>query len=146
MDTNLTSDTNLYYTNYYSKFINNKLHTEDVSQNVYNIKTYIKSNTYDYLKYKLYIEILKNIIFICCISLFGSILFHNGLISNNVYIIYLSLVFGIGFVFILYKLVDIYFRNNINFNEYDYERISNPNNNTNVMFTESSNAANYSQC
>jgi len=145
MSTFVMDNTNLYYTNYYSKFINNKLNTQDASQNLYNLKTNIETDTYNYLKYKLYIEILQYIIVICCISLFGSILFHNGLISNTLYILYLSLVFGIGFAYILYKVIDIYFRNNINFNEYDYERIAKPNV-VPLTLTESSNAANYSQC
>lgn len=124
-------DADISYTNYYSKFINNTLHPEDVSQNILNLKRNIEIDTYFYLKYNAQIEVLKYIIIVCCVSLIGSVFYHNGLITNDIYTGYLSLVFALGIVYIIYKIYDIYIRDNINFSRFAYEKLFTPYNNVN---------------
>ena len=124
-------DADISYTNYYSKFINNKLNLEDVSQNMLNLKRNIEIDTYFYLKYNAQIEVLKYIIIICCVSLIGSVFYHNGLISDDLYTFYLSIVFAVGLIYVFYKLYDIYIRDDINFTRFAYEKLFTPYNNVN---------------
>ena len=124
-------EADISYTNYYSKFINDKLNPEDVSQNMLNLKRNIEIDTYFYLKYNAQIEVLKFIIIVCCISLIGSVFYHNGLITDNLYTIYLSIVFTVGLIYVIYKLFDIYIRDNINFSRFAYEKLFTPYNNVN---------------
>jgi len=128
---NQNIDTDISYTNYYSKFIKNQLQTEDTSQNLLNVRYDIETNTYNYLNYRAQIEILTFIIIFCCISLIGSVLYHNGLITSSIYTMYISIVFAVGVLVILYKLFDIYMRDNINFNRFAYEKLFSKNNNIN---------------
>jgi predicted nucleic acid-binding Zn-ribbon protein len=116
-------DADIYYTNYYSKFIKNKLHPEDVSQNMLNLKRNIEIDTYFYLKYNAQIELLKTIIIVCCISLIGSVFYHNGLITSDMYTIYLSIVFGVGLFYIIYKVYDIFIRDENNFTRFAFEKL-----------------------
>ena len=124
-------EADISYTNYYSKFINDKLNPEDLSQNMLNLKRNIEIDTYFYLKYNAQIEVLKFIIIVCCISLIGSVFYHNGLITDNLYTIYLSIVFTVGLIYVIYKLFDIYIRDNINFSRFAYEKLFTPYNNVN---------------
>jgi len=116
-------DADISYTNYYSKFIMNTLHPEDVSQNMLNLKRNIEMDTYFYLKYNAQIELLKSIIIVCCISLIGSVLYHNGLITSDMYTIYLSIVFSIGLLYVGYKVYDIFMRDENNYSRYSYEKL-----------------------
>jgi hypothetical protein len=124
-------EADISYTNYYSKFINDKLNPEDVSQNMLNLKRNIEIDTYFYLKYNAQIEVLKFIIIVCCISLIGSVFYHNGLITSDLYTIYLGIVFAVGLIYVFYKLYDIYIRDDINFSRFAYEKLFTPYNNVN---------------
>jgi len=124
-------EADISYTNYYSKFINDKLNIEDVSQNMLNLKRNIEIDTYFYLKYNAQIEVLKFIIIVCCVSLIGSVFYHNGLITNDLYTIYLGIVFAVGLIYVFYKLYDIYIRDEINFSRFAYEKLFTPYNNVN---------------
>ena len=134
-------DADISYTNYYSKFIINNLHPEDVSQNMLNLKRNIEMDTYFYLKYNAQIELLKSIIIVCCISLIGSVFYHNGLITSDMYTIYLSIVFGLGIFYIVYKVYDIFIRDENNFTRFAFEKLFSKSNNIN-----SENTYNDSEC
>jgi predicted nucleic acid-binding Zn-ribbon protein len=136
---NINAD--ISYTNYYSKFIMNNLQPEDVSQNMLNLKRNIEMDTYFYLKYNAQIELLKSIIVVCCISLIGSVLYHNGLITSDMYTIYLSIVFGVGIFYIVYKVYDIFIRDENNFTRFAFEKLFSKSNNIN-----SENTYNDSEC
>jgi hypothetical protein len=56
----------------------------------------------------------------CGIGLIGCLLFNIGVISNNFLSLYLGIVLSIGFVIVFYCLWDIYIRDNIVFDEYNY--------------------------
>ena len=123
---NLNDLVDISYANYYTKFLSKAHNHQDASMNLINLQRNGQVNMFYNLKYKKQIETLKHVIIICCIGLVGSLLYHNGLIPSNVYTLYLGTVFGIGFVYILYDLFNIFIRNSNNFDEYDYEFIYSP--------------------
>jgi len=123
---NNNKEVDIKYINYYSKFINDIKRTDDLSQNLINLQNNIEIDTYYILKYNAQIDVLKSIIFICCLSLLGSLLYHNSLITSSMYTLYACVVFGVGIVYISYKLFNIFMRSNLNFNEYDYNSIFRP--------------------
>ena len=123
MDNNPNKANDITNNKYYSNILNKTTNIEDISQN---IRRNIEIDLFYIEKYNAQINILKYIIFICCIALFGSILYHNGLLTSDLYTGYLSLVFGIGTFIILYYLFNIFIRNSNRYNEYDYEFIYKP--------------------
>jgi uncharacterized membrane protein (DUF485 family) len=123
MDNNPNKANDITNNKYYSNILNKTTNIEDISQN---IRRNIEIDLFYIEKYNAQINILKYIIFVCCIALFGSILYHNGLLSSDLYTGYLSLVFGIGTFIILYYLFNIFIRNSNRYNEYDYEFIYKP--------------------
>jgi hypothetical protein len=112
--------------NYYTRFLSRAHNYQDTSMNIINLQRNAEVDMFFILKYKKQIETLKHVIIICCIGLIGSVLYHNGFITSDVYTLYLGAVFGIGLFIVLYDLFDIFIRNSINFNEYDYEFIYKP--------------------
>ena len=85
-----------------------------------NDKRQIEINNYYILKYKKEGDILKTLIFFCALALIGSLFSIKGLISETVYIIYLSSIFSIGLMIILFSTYNLYSRDNINFDETDF--------------------------
>ncbi len=72
------------------------------------------------LKYKKEISLLQKIVLMCGIGLVGCLLYNIGMISNNMLSFYLGIVLSVGFVVVFYSLWDIYIRDNLVFDEYDY--------------------------
>ena len=107
-------------------FFNKINNVEDASQNIINNIRYIEINEYSILKYKKQTILLKKIILICVIALLGSLFFYSNIISNTVYNIYLGIIFGVGFIIVMYDLFDIFIRNSYDFNQYDYNFIYTP--------------------
>lgn len=87
---------------------------DDISQRKLEI------NRYYILKYTKEISLLQKIVLICGAGLIGCLLFNIGLISNLFLSLYLGIVLAIGFVIVFYNLWDIYIRDNIVFDEYNY--------------------------
>ena len=114
------------YSNYYTKFLSKAYNYEDASMNLINLQRHAEVDIFYILKYKKQILMLQHIIIACCVGLIGSVLYHNGLIPSELYTTYLSIVFAIGILVVLYDLFDIFIRNNNNFNEYDFEFIYSP--------------------
>ncbi len=114
------------YSNYYTKFLSKAYNYEDASMNLINLQRNAEVDIFYILKYKKQIRMLQHIIIACCVGLIGSVLYHNGLISSDMYTLYLIIVLTIGMLIVLYDLFDIFIRNNNNFHEYDYEFIYSP--------------------
>ncbi len=109
-----------------TRFFNQINNVEDASQNLINNIRYIEINEYSILKYKKQTILLKKIIVICVIALIGSLFFYSNIISNTVYNIYLGIIFGVGFIIVMYDLFDIFIRTSYDFNQYDYNFIYTP--------------------
>ena len=102
---------------------NNKL--EDIDNSLNDMRQ-IDINNYYTSKYNKESNILKQIIFYCCLALVGSLFFLKGLITETLYIIYLAIIICIGFSAVLYSLYDLYMRDSIVFDEYDYPYMKAP--------------------
>lgn len=94
---------------------------KDVSQNSINLERNAEVNMYYLLKYNKQIYVLKLVIFTCCVALIGVILYSNKLLSSNMFTYYLGVVFGIGAIFIIYNIYDIYIRDSYTFDEYNFQ-------------------------
>lgn len=93
---------------------------EDICKNdIYDEKE-IEVNNYYILKYKSESHILKSIIFFCGLALFGCFFFLKGFIGEALYIIYLGCIITFGMIYIIYIMYDLKYRDNQQFNEYDY--------------------------
>uniref|UniRef100_A0A6C0ETQ4 Uncharacterized protein n=1 Tax=viral metagenome TaxID=1070528 RepID=A0A6C0ETQ4_9ZZZZ len=104
---------------------NNKLENID---NSLNDMRQIDINNYYTAKYNKESNILKQIIFYCCLALVGSLFFLKGLITETLYIVYLAIIIFIGFSAVLYSLYNLYMRDSIVFDEYDYPYLKAPGN------------------
>lgn len=124
--TNANDIIDISYSNYYTKFLTKAHNYQDISMNIINLQRHAEVDMFFILKYKKQILTLQHIIIICCVGLIGSVLYHNGLITSDIYTLYLGVVFAIGIIIVLYDLFDIFIRNNNDFNQYDYEFIYSP--------------------
>jgi hypothetical protein len=116
----------ILYSNYYTKFLSNAHNYQDASMNIVNLKRHADVDIFYILKYKKQILMIQHIIIACCVALIGSVLYHNGLITSDMYTMYLIIVFSVGILIFIYDMFDIFMRNNNNFNEYDFEFIYSP--------------------
>jgi hypothetical protein len=85
-------------------------------------KTYSLSNIYTYKKYRAINEILYIILFITIVILLLTIL--NKMVTyfdDVAYGILVGVIIAIGTIDIVRKIFDILFRNNINYDEYEYK-------------------------
>jgi len=119
--TNYNNTMDIEISNYYTNLLYDVHGLKDISQNNINLERNAEVSLYYYLKYNKQIYLLKLIIFTCCLALFGAVLYSNSILSSNNFTYYLGVVFGIGAIFIVYNIYDIYIRDTINFNEYDYQ-------------------------
>ena len=116
---NMKTDVEL--SNYYTQLLYDTHNLKDVSQNSINLERNAEVNMFYLLKYNKQIYVLQVIVVICCIALFGAILYSNSILSSSAYTYYLGGVFGIGFIIVVYNIYDIYIRDSITFNEYDFQ-------------------------
>ena len=114
---------------HYSKFITDINRTQDLDQNLANLQNNLEIDMFYILKYKAQMDLLKYIIFTCCVALLGSLAYHASLIPSTVYTLYLIAVFSIGFILVIHKYFDIFIRSKLDFNERDYNSIYKPSNN-----------------
>ena len=78
-------------------------------------KTYTLSNIYKYKKYKAINEILYILILLL------TILNKNIEYFDNIaYGILVGVIIAVGFIYIAQKIIDILFRNNLNYDEYEF--------------------------
>jgi hypothetical protein len=71
-------------------------------------------------------RVLKTIVFFCCLGLIGTLIFNNRLITSLFYTVYMGILFFIMFIIVSRDLVDIFLRDNMIFDEYDYAFLNRP--------------------
>ena len=76
-------------------------------------------NTYYSQQYTAYNFILKLVVYLCTPLLIIAVLKQQGLLSSTVTNLLGILILTIGLFFIIPKIIDVYMRNNMIFNEYD---------------------------
>jgi hypothetical protein len=82
-----------------------------------------KHNLYNYKKVKMYNNVLYVVMITCVILLLLTFLHkNNNYFDGTAYLIIVAIFLGIAVCYILYLLKDIIFRDNMNFDEYDYNR------------------------
>jgi len=82
-----------------------------------------KHNLYNYKKTKMYIHVLYVVIITCLVLLVLTFLRkQNNYFDDTAYLIVVAVSLGIALCYILYIVKDILFRDNMNFDEYDYSR------------------------
>jgi hypothetical protein len=89
----------------------------------------VQINTYFGKKYKAYTELMKIIIIMFIIIIIFSIISKFGFIPKNINMAIITLIFLIGIIFILRKIWDISTRDNMNFDEYNWNKRFTPSNN-----------------
>lgn len=92
-------------------------YNEDILKNQERL---IKIDRFYISKYIAQTNILKQIIFFCCLALLGAIFYKRQLISLTVFHFYLVVVFSIMLFYTAVSFYDIYSRDNQNFDEYDF--------------------------
>ena len=98
-----------------------------------------KHNLYNYKKVKMYNSVLYIVIITCVIVLLLTFLHkNNNYFDNTSYLIIVSIFIGISVCYILYLLKDIIFRDNMNFDEYDYNRYGSGSGSLDISFNASS--------
>lgn len=106
-----------------------KLVNNDILQifNTHNVdKTHTLSNIYTYKKYKAINEILYVIMFVTILILLLTIVNKNvKYFDTFAYDILVATIIIISFIYIIQLIYDILFRNNINYDEYEYEKPTN---------------------
>lgn len=97
---------------------NTQAEYNNLLQNNTNQRRLVENNTYYTQKYEAHTELMKSIIIICIPLLLITLLGNKGLLPSN--LVYwlggIGLLIGLGIVG--YKVFDLYYRDNFNFNEY----------------------------
>jgi hypothetical protein len=71
-------------------------------------------------------RVLKTIVFFCCLGLIGTLIFNNSFITSLFYTVYMGILFFIMFIIVSRDLADIFLRDNMIFDEYDYAFLNRP--------------------
>lgn len=80
----------------------------------------VEINHYYISKYQAESNVLKQIIFFCGLAILGCLFFMKGLIGESIYILYLGIIIAVGCISVCYSIYNLYFRDNIRYDEYDY--------------------------
>jgi len=81
----------------------------------------VEINTYYGKRYRAQSGIMKLIIFICVLLLVVSILRKKSLITDSISNILFGIIITLGIFFIIWRILDITWRDNMNFDAYDYK-------------------------
>ena len=103
-----------------ANMLNKIKNTENIEKIQNNQDRLIQIDKYYLNKYKTQSDILKKVIFFCCVGLVGAVLYNKKLISTLVFSIYLGVVFSILIILIAKDVFSVFLRDNMNFDEYDY--------------------------
>ena len=103
-----------------TNIVNKIYDISNIPQTITNQNRLIEIDTYYILKYKAQSDILKKIIFFCCLGLIGAVLYNKKIISSYNYTIYLGFLFALLIIFIAKDIYNIFLRDNTHFKEYDY--------------------------
>jgi hypothetical protein len=90
-------------------------------ENVEDVLNSIRWNTYYYKRYQKINEILRYFILVCIVLIILSRL-QSPYFDNSAYLFITGTILSLLFIYIMYKLWDLYIRDNINFDEYDFTR------------------------
>jgi hypothetical protein len=132
-----------------SHIISNSNKEIEKYKNVLNIKddnlqvslNQIQWNYYYYKKYKRINEILRNYIIVCIVLIILSRL-QSPYFDNLSYTLITGLILALLFLYVMYSVWDIFIRDNINFDEYNFNQYGSgiskeyDPNNSNVVFTK----------
>ncbi len=88
-------------------------------ENVEDVLNSIRWNTYYYKRYQKINEILRYFILVCIVLIILSRL-QSPYFDNAAYLFITGAILSLLFIYIMYKLWDLYIRDNINFDEYDF--------------------------
>ena len=86
----------------------------------YNKLRLVEINTYYGKKYNANANVMKTIVIICIPIIILSILVNNGLIPSVVSNTLIFIILVLGVIYIIYQLIDISNRDNMNYDEYDW--------------------------
>lgn len=80
----------------------------------------VEINTYFGKRYNAYSKIMKTIVIICIPVIILTVLANKGLLFLNIYTLLTFIILVIGALIISFQLIDIYNRDNMNWDEYDW--------------------------
>jgi hypothetical protein len=84
----------------------------------------VEINKYYSSNYENHSEVMKIIIFTCIPIILFAALGNREIISSYITTILISISLGIGLIFLFFKIKDIAFRDNMNYDEYAYNKVS----------------------
>lgn len=108
------------------KLINSIERPNDLLQIRNNQERLIQIDQYYIAKYKAQSNVLKKVIFMSCLGLVGAVLYHNKLIPSFAFTIYLGVITSILCIIIAKDVFNIFLRDNMIFDEYDYGFLTPP--------------------
>ena len=92
-----------------------------IDQERYNNVRMAEINNYYSEKYQAQIYIMKIIVYLCIPILILGILMKNEFIPTKIARILIGIIVGIGVIIVMYQLIDIARRSNMDFSEYKYQ-------------------------
>ena len=103
------------------KELNNAKRQIEVLQTQKNNKLrMVEINKYYSSNYQNHSNIMKIIILTCIPILIISFIHNKGFLSDNISNLLISLALGIGLIYLFFQVKDIYFRDNMNYDEYNF--------------------------
>ena len=124
---------------------NSKTYLDKLNDNKYNKLRMVEINAYMGDKYKAYAELLKLIVYVCipiiAIMFISKVnIIPERYVSKNnvsdVFTVLILVILIVGGYYVITKLLDISSRNNMNFNEYDWDFDPESNNPTVIQYDE----------
>ena len=86
----------------------------------------VQLDRYYIAKFQAETRVLKTVVFFCCLALIGTVIFNKQLITSLFYTLYMGIIFIIMLFIISRDLFDIFLKDNMNFDEYDYAFLNRP--------------------
>jgi hypothetical protein len=98
----------------------NKMRMNLVDEEQNNKLRLVEINTYFGKRYNTHSKLMKTIVIICIPIIILAFLSNKGILPSNIYALLIVIILVIGTLSIGSQLIDIYNRNNINWDEYDW--------------------------
>ena len=118
---NNTLDEQLLAINIVEKELNGaKIRLKALEQDKTNKIRMVEINTYYSKQYAAYTDLMKTVVFLCIPMLILAILGNKGLIPQKLNVILIGIIMVFFVLIVGYKFIDIYTRNNMNFDEYNW--------------------------
>ena len=90
----------------------------DLNQDIQNNERNLEINLYYENKLKHQTQIIKDVVIFLLILFAISLLFKFGIISSNVFVVLIGAGLALISLYVFYKMIDIIFRDNTNYDEY----------------------------